>query len=132
METELENFRSKRFHFGEINLLDVGGMVLEGMIRRNPGVLLGLLGGGSSAETPDSEEGLGETPEVEDGSGESGLTEEDLEALDRINNEFTEEQSAQFMTLVQGVSQRPEIMPHLISIAYQIPQPSEPVSSQNQ
>lgn len=45
MEKELEELRSKKLHLGDVNLLEVGGVVLEGMVRRNPQILAKLPGG---------------------------------------------------------------------------------------
>ena len=45
MEAELAEYRGKKFHFGDTNLVEVAGMIIEGVVRRNPQVLAGIPGG---------------------------------------------------------------------------------------
>lgn len=45
MEEELREYRAKRLFLGQIDLVEVGGALLEGFVRRNPHVLASVPGG---------------------------------------------------------------------------------------
>lgn len=45
IEAELREYRAKRLHLGRIDLVEVGGALLEGFVRRNPHVLSHVPGG---------------------------------------------------------------------------------------
>lgn len=49
LQTELEHYKNKKLHLGDINLGELASVVVEGMIRRNPQMIAKLPGGSALA-----------------------------------------------------------------------------------
>jgi hypothetical protein len=104
---ELENFRSKRFYFGEVNLLDIGGVMLEGILKRNQAQILGLIAGAGSATS--DEEGLDGTPREPKESDAHYI-----EILKQMEEEFTEEQLEKCIEMLALLTLYPDQIPSML------------------
>lgn len=121
IEEELKVFREKKLHMGKVNLGELGGILLEGFIRRNPQILSKLPGGEALAGviTEDNEQKLLETP-VENTEGEASVSrsssdpsEDDgyLELLRQIQNSFSQSDFLQVMGILDKFIKDPSLIP---------------------
>lgn len=127
LEEELDEYRSKRLHLGNLDLIEVGGMLLEGFIRRNPQALArfpggealagALLAGGPAPQTPTpSNEGQAtvsrrQTPQA---------TDEELEFLQvirRVQERFNEGEFMQVLSIIDLLSRHPARIPATLACA---------------
>lgn len=127
LEEELEEYRSKRLHLGNLDLIEVGGMLLEGFIRRNPQALArfpggealagALLAGGSAPQvTTPINEGQAtvsrrQTPQA---------TDEELEFLQvirRVQERFNEGEFMQVLAIIDHLSRNPARIPATLACA---------------
>src|SRR5262249_46964027 len=103
IEEELAGHRSRKLHLGNIDLLELGGQVLEGFIRRNPKVLSRLPGGEALAGAIIADNGERETQHaLPESQGQATISrvdstgsEEDrhyVELLRQIQTSFTQEE----------------------------------------
>lgn len=119
LESELERYRSKKLHLGDINLGELASVVVEGMIRRNPKMLAKIPGGESLAgiieqdnkEKLDAAEPGGTETQVsfkkkEERSG--GLTEEEqnyIRVIRQMEEHFDEAQLQKVMLINQSLAE---------------------------
>ena len=115
LEDEVLRFREKKFHVGDINLLEVGGGLLEGIIRRNPHLLSKIPGGeglaGAFSQSPTQEGTPSQQSEVH--FEEAGEAPEELaKAIDGLADQNKE----QLGIVVHHLSQRPDLIGEVLSL----------------
>lgn len=116
IDEELREYRAKRLHIGQIDLVEVGGMLLEGFVRRNPHVLAHVPGGealaGALLATPppappvqpqDSSATVSRkaAPQVSDEEMEF------LHVVRRMQSRFTEQQFMQALAVLDALARHP-------------------------
>lgn len=120
VEDELKIFRDKKLHLGKVNLGELGGILLEGFIRRNPQILSKLPGGEALAGviTEDNEQKLLEEGSVSTegeasvsrSSNESSEDDGYLELLRQIQNSFTQSDFLQVMGILDQFIKDPSLI----------------------
>ena len=123
---ELEKYRKKKLYLGDVNLVEVGGMLLEGFVKRNPHIISGLTGGHSLAGAIDSVPQTDTQPDGEDESSISRADEEEnpgLEILNQIQSAFTQDQFESVMRILDVLSLCPDKIPHVLSTLENTTQP---------
>lgn len=101
IEGELENYRSRRFYLGDVNLLDVGGVVLEGVLKRNAH-LLGKLAAGPGLGGPPESPGPEVDPEL-------------IEVCAQIQDAFAAEDLHHLMELLNLLAHAPQKLPEVLA-----------------
>ncbi|MEM6268339.1 MAG: hypothetical protein AAF998_02825 [Bacteroidota bacterium] len=136
IEEELKDLKAKKLHVGDVSLLEVGGIFLEGFVRRNPQMLARLPGGQALAgiiehdnrqramemqrqmhapQSPAPEM----TFEPADESGPGGDP-ANADLLFRLRSAFpTETEFNQVMLLLDGLAENPELLPVAIGLIWQ-------------
>jgi len=114
IEEELETLRKKKLHLGDVNLLEVGGVFLEGFIRRNPSLLEKIPGGAglAGAIEQDNQDRAREKAEPEEYSASISSVEEqtdpmNLEVVKLITGNFNKQQMQEVMQLLAVLSSDP-------------------------
>lgn len=124
LEETIVKLRNRKFHLGSINLGELGSVMLEGFIRRNPHLLSKLPGGEAlagvieedneslDAEAPDSEvEVVSKTsPSV------TGQEREYIDLLARIRKVFSEQDFIQVMHILDALSQNPALIMEMLNV----------------
>jgi hypothetical protein len=121
IEEELEKFRAKKLHLGNIDLVEVGGIFLEGFIRRNPNILTKLPGGealaGAIIQDNEERSGQQQLPESQGqvmlSRAESEESEQDkhyMDLLRQIQASFTQEDFLGAMTVLDLLMKRPDLI----------------------
>jgi hypothetical protein len=127
LEDELEEYRAKRLHVGNLDLIEVGGMLLEGFIRRNPHALSAIPGGDALAgallappppanphANPDA------APATATRRQAAQPTAEELEFLKvirQVQGRFDEGQFMQVLTIIDHLSNNPSRIPATLEAA---------------
>jgi hypothetical protein len=125
IEAELEKLRAKKLHLGDVNLLEIGGIFLEGFIRRNPRMLARLPGGEALAgaiiqdneerDTLQSQQPQNE-PQTLIERSDGQLSENDkyhLELLRQLQSTFTQQDFMGAMAILDLLSQNPGLIPNV-------------------
>lgn len=128
LETELKEFRGKKLHWGKVNLGELGSVVVEGMLRRNPQWLSGLPGGEALAGviSSENEQIVGALEAGDQSPGESAsfaaveevtdLSDEQkiwLAYLERIQSDFSSRDSQTLIQIINALSTNPSLVPHV-------------------
>lgn len=133
LEEEVKVYRKKKLHLGNVNLAELGGIFLEGFIRRNPQMLAKLPGGESLAgliEEDNAQKALemgtpqsaGDDPKASFepvGETTTELTPQDqtyLELLRRIESSFTRSDFLNVMAILDGFTQRPDTISDVMEL----------------
>lgn len=129
LEEEVKMFRAKKLHLGNVNLVDLGGMLLEGMIRRNPGVLNRLPGGealaGAIEADNEQQMQMAQNPAPEEQATFSRADEPDelttqdrayLEMLRRIQDAFSSNDFLSVMRILEMLIAQPAMIPQVIAM----------------
>lgn len=129
LEEEVKMFRAKKLHLGNVNLVDLGGMLLEGMIRRNPGVLNRLPGGealaGAIEADTEAQMQLADDPASEEpatfsrADDSEELTTQDrayLEMLRRIQDAFSSDDFLLVMRILEMLITQPAMIPQVVAM----------------
>lgn len=127
LEKELDKFRDRRFYMGEVNMVDLGGVLLEGFVRRNPQIVSKLLGpnalGGLDESGPQYAE------EVQSGASFEPAEPDDpqLEIMRRIQLAFTETQFEGVLTILDHLTLNPAKIPAVIGMLENVPETISPL-----
>jgi len=118
IEEELTQFRAKKLHIGNIDLVEIGGMFLEGFVRRNPRMLAKLPGGEALAGAimQDNEERNALPPSgpeavIERSDGPGTQDDPHLNLLRHLQTVFTKADFEGAMTVLDFLAQRPDLIP---------------------
>lgn len=125
LEEELKAYRSKKLHLGEVNLVEVGGMLLEGYLKRNPQVLGQLVGGGNALAGPGGETAANSG--ATEGASISRAEEDESEAhlLGHLQAAFSTVEFEAVMRILEMLSHCPEKIPQVLSL---LESPTTPVN----
>ena len=119
LETELDKFRERRFYLGEVNMVDLGGVLIEGFVRRNPQLVTKLLGPNALGGIDDNGPAPQYAQEVtEDGASFERAEPSDpqLEFLRRIQLAFTESQFEQVLSILDHLAMSPSKIQTVITM----------------
>ncbi|MFN8116771.1 MAG: hypothetical protein U0W65_11705 [Bacteroidia bacterium] len=120
LEKQLSHYKSKKLHWGDVNLGDVASVIVEGMVKRNPHWIAKLPGGdalaGLIATEATTENGTAEVIENEvvfkkKTPVEDGLSEEvkaQLGFLKQLETHFNQEQLDKIMLILQSFVETPK------------------------
>lgn len=120
LEKQLSHYKSKKLHWGDVNLGDVASVIVEGMVKRNPHWVAKLPGGdalaGLIATEATTENGTAEVVENEvvfkkKTPAEDGLSEEvkaQLGFLKQLESHFNQEQLDKIMLILQSFVETPK------------------------
>lgn len=120
LEKQLSHYKSKKLHWGDVNLGDVASVIVEGMVKRNPHWVAKLPGGdalaGLIATEATTENGTAEVVENEvvfkkKTPAEDGLSEEvkaQLGFLKQLETHFNQEQLDKIMLILQSFVEKPK------------------------
>jgi len=120
LEKQLSHYKSKKLHWGDVNLGDVASVIVEGMVKRNPHWVAKLPGGdalaGLIATEATTENGTAEVVENEvvfkkKTPTEDGLSEEvkaQLGFLKQLETHFNQEQLDKIMLILQSFVETPK------------------------
>ncbi|MCA0429029.1 MAG: hypothetical protein LCH32_00840 [Bacteroidetes bacterium] len=120
LEKQLSHYKSKKLHWGDVNLGDVASVIVEGMVKRNPHWVAKLPGGdalaGLIATEATTENGTAEVVENEvvfkkKTPAEDGLSEEvkaQLGFLKQLETHFNQEQLDKIMLILQSFVETPK------------------------
>lgn len=120
LEKQLSHYKSKKLHWGDVNLGDVASVIVEGMVKRNPHWVAKLPGGdalaGLIATEATTENGTAEVVENEvvfkkKAPAEDGLSEEvkaQLGFLKQLETHFNQEQLDKIMLILQSFVETPK------------------------
>ncbi|MEM6271424.1 MAG: hypothetical protein AAF998_18455 [Bacteroidota bacterium] len=131
LEKDLEVFKGKKLHMGNINLGELGGIFLEGFIRRNPQILARLPGGQALAGIIEEDNDIQAAqmqqqfaqpvqPQAEvsfsaaDEPNGPAISPEDqpyLDLLKRIQSAFSQQDFIQVMMILDNFMEQPELIP---------------------
>jgi hypothetical protein len=126
LEEKLEEYRGKKLHVGNVNLLEVLGFVAEGFVRRNPSVIARLPGGEALAgaimddnrerETGADNGDQGPEPAFRRASAtaQPQMGEQDaayLGLIRELGNHFNREEFARVMAIVGELIDNRELLP---------------------
>jgi hypothetical protein len=127
LEDELEEYRAKRLHVGNLDLIEVGGMLLEGFIRRNPHALSAIPGGDALAGALLAPPPPANTQANADATSATATrrqpvqpTGEELAFLDvirQVQGRFDEGQFMQVLTIIDQLSNNPSRIPATLEAA---------------
>ena len=114
LEESIVKLRNRKFHLGNINLGELGSVMLEGFIRRNPQIISKLPGGEALAGVIEEDNQRSETitPDsaVEVTPKSTSPTEEELEYIDllsQIRKAFNEQDFIKIMQILDTLSREP-------------------------
>lgn len=116
LEDQLNKFKGKKLHWGDVNLGDVASVIVEGMVKRNPHWVAKLPGGDALAGliAKESSGGLESSePETEmvfrkKSASESELSEEmkaQLGFLKQLESHFSQDQLDKIMLILQAFAE---------------------------
>ncbi len=119
LEQKLSHYKSKKLHWGDVNLGDVASVIVEGMVKRNPHWVAKLPGGDALAGLIAQEATENGTAEVIDNEvvftkktpAEEGMTEEtkaQLGFLKQLESHFNQEQLDRIMLILQSFVEVPK------------------------
>ncbi len=119
LEQKLSHYKSKKLHWGDVNLGDVASVIVEGMVKRNPHWVAKLPGGDALAGLIAQEATENGTAEVIDNEvvftkktpAEEGMTEEtkaQLGFLKQLETHFNQEQLDKIMLILQSFVEAPK------------------------
>jgi hypothetical protein len=120
LEQKLSHYKSKKLHWGDVNLGDVASVIVEGMVKRNPHWVAKLPGGdalaGLIAQEATTENGTAEVIENEvvfkkKTPNEEGMSEEtkaQLGFLKQLESHFNQEQLDKIMLILQSFVEVPK------------------------
>lgn len=120
LEKQLSHYKSKKLHWGDVNLGDVASVIVEGMVKRNPHWVAKLPGGdalaGLIATEATTENATAEVVENEvvfkkKTPAEDGLSEEvkaQLGFLKQLETHFNQEQLDKIMLILQSFVETPK------------------------
>ena len=118
VDKELAEYRSKRLHFGNIDLVEVGGALLEGFVRRNPHIISGLPGGQALAGAL-GDGGTNRAYEVEASQEEPGVRRrQPSDTVTTANlawERFDHGQSLQVLAIIEKLAQEPGKIPAVLA-----------------
>lgn len=117
-DAELAEYRSKRLVMGQIDLVEVGGALLEGFLRRNPHVLSGIPGGEAlagallapppapaQAQPQTQEAGATATRKAAPQVSEAEM--EFIQVLRRMEGHLDEQQFLQALSILNALTRNP-------------------------
>ncbi len=119
LEQKLSHYKSKKLHWGDVNLGDVASVIVEGMVKRNPHWVAKLPGGdalaGLIAQESTTENATAEVIENEvvfkkKTPNEEGMSEEtkaQLGFLKQLESHFNQEQLDKIMLILQSFVEVP-------------------------
>jgi hypothetical protein len=124
LEKELEKFRERRFYMGEVNMVDLGGVLIEGWVRRNPQIVTKLLGPNALSGFDDNGPATQYAEEVhsEGASFERADADPHVEILRRIQLAFTEPQFEGVLTILDHLALKPAKIQTVIAMLENGPQ----------
>ena len=117
LEKQLSQYKSKKLHWGDVNLGDVASVIVEGMVKRNPHWVAKLPGGDALAgliakeatdvpsEVIDNEVVFKKKTPAEEGMSEE--TKAQLEFLKQMESHFNQEQLDKIMLILQAFVEEP-------------------------
>ncbi|HQW94605.1 MAG TPA: hypothetical protein PLU58_02330 [Saprospiraceae bacterium] len=117
LEKQLSQFKSKKLHWGDVNLGDVASVIVEGMVKRNPHWVAKLPGGDALAGLI-AKEATETTAEVIENEvvfkkktpTDEGMSEEmkaQLGFLKQLESHFSQEQLDKIMLILQSFVETP-------------------------
>jgi len=117
LEKQLSQFKSKKLHWGDVNLGDVASVIVEGMVKRNPHWVAKLPGGDALAGLI-AREATETTAEVIENEvvfkkktpSDEGMSEEmkaQLGFLKQLESHFSQEQLDKIMLILQSFVEAP-------------------------
>jgi hypothetical protein len=118
LEKQLNHYKSKKLHLGDVNLGEVASIVLEGMVKRNPHWVAKLPGGDALAGLI-AREATETTAEVIENEvvfkkktpSDEGMSEEmkaQLGFLKQLESHFSQEQLDKIMLILQSFVEEPK------------------------
>lgn len=119
LEDQLNKFKGKKLHWGDVNLGDVASVIVEGMVKRNPHWVAKLPGGDALAGLIAKESnGTSEQTEPEaemvfrkKSGSDSELSDEmkaQLGFLKQLETHFSQEQLDKIMLILQSFAEEPK------------------------
>jgi hypothetical protein len=119
LEKQLSTYKSKKLHWGDVNLGDVASVIVEGMVKRNPHWVAKLPGGDALAGLIAQESIENATAEVIENEvvfkkktpNEEGMSEEtkaQLGFLKQLETHFNQEQLDKIMLILQSFVEVPK------------------------
>ena len=120
LEKQLSTYKSKKLHWGDVNLGDVASVIVEGMVKRNPhwvaklpggDALAGLIAQGSTTENATAEVIENEVVFKKKTPTEDGMSEEtkaQLGFLKQLETHFNQEQLDKIMLILQSFVEVPK------------------------
>ena len=119
LEKQVSQFKSKKLHWGDVNLGDVASVIVEGMVKRNPHWVAKLPGGDALAGLIAKENNMqieNSEPETEvvfkkKTPAEAGVSEEvkaQLVFLKQLETRFSQEQLDKIMLILQSFVEEPK------------------------
>lgn len=119
LEKQLSHYKSKKLHWGDVNLGDVASVIVEGMVKRNPHWVAKLPGGdalaglianeatteNATAEVVENEVVFKKKTPVEDGLSEEVKAQ--LGFLKQLETHFNQEQLDKIMLILQSFVEKP-------------------------
>ncbi len=119
LEKQLSQFKSKKLHWGDVNLGDVASVIVEGMVKRNPHWVAKLPGGDALAGLIAKEATENGTAEVIESEvvfkkktpSDEGMSEEmkaQLGFLKQLESHFSQEQLDKIMLILQSFVEEPK------------------------
>ncbi|MDI1355337.1 MAG: hypothetical protein PSX36_10485 [bacterium] len=120
LEQKLSHYKSKKLHWGDVNLGDVASVIVEGMVKRNPHWVAKLPGGdalaGLIAQESITENATAEVIENEvvfkkktpNEEGMSDETKAQLGFLKQLESHFNQEQLDKIMLILQSFVEVPK------------------------
>ena len=119
LEKQLSTYKSKKLHWGDVNLGDVASVIVEGMVKRNPHWVAKLPGGdalagliaqesiteNATAEVIENEVVFKKKTPAEDGMSEE--TKAQLGFLKQLETHFNQEQLDKIMLILQSFVEVP-------------------------
>lgn len=140
-----ERVNSRKFHWGDVNVAELGGIVLEGMLRRNTQMLARVPGGAALAglieednQRQMSEAGMEAEAEHHtepesaggftslDDEGASTISAEDhayLDVLRKISSAFSQEDFIQVMSIIDAFTRDPSKIPVVVELLNESTEP---------
>ena len=118
LEKQLTHFKSKKLHWGNVNLGDVASVIVEGMVKRNPHWVAKLPGGDAlagliaqeatetTAEVIDSEVVIKKKTPADEGM--SNEMKAQLGFLKQLESHFNQEQLDKIMLILQAFVEEPK------------------------
>ena len=119
LEKQLSHYKSKKLHWGDVNLGDVASVIVEGMVKRNPHWVAKLPGGDALAGLIAQESTENGTAEVIENEvvlkkktpADDGMSEEmkaQMDFLKQLESHFNQEQLDKIMLILQSFVEAPK------------------------